>query len=190
MPVDPAKHWWSGFAPRGREIIVSGILFTALSACAMPRLEDGANLLTMPPGGAERATTEPATALQPSATPLAQQENPFPADTEADTSPPPQAGLAGDEFVQPIPADGVMRGEFEGASLAFADADGLVCAGRLVGNIHELSRGISIPVNCSDGSDGKVKIVELTSSDQARGLVQIGKMTTTPVWLTRSTSIE
>lgn len=159
-----------------------------LSACAMPTLDDRPQgLLTTPPGLVDRAgagaAEEPAMAVQAAADPSQ--------DAQADIL------LAGgsqavlDDRPQPqIPADGMMHGEFAGSSLAFADADGLVCAGRLIGRNDRLTRGLSVPINCSDGSTGRVKITDFTAAGEVRGQLSLANDYQAPVVLARSTEIE
>lgn len=180
LPASPAKC-------RARKFASGALLMAVLSACAMPTLEDRPrNLLTLPPGGtapiadaAEGAATAAQGAVEPSQGP----EN----DILLATGAPAQL----DERPQPvIPADGIMRGEFAGSSLAFADADGLVCAGRLLGQGRQLARGTSVPINCSDGSAGRVQITELTAAGEARGQLQLANDRRSPVLLARSAEPE
>ncbi|MFZ5673641.1 MAG: hypothetical protein ACOZAM_11825 [Pseudomonadota bacterium] len=159
-------------------------LFLALPACAMPALEDSPrNLLTAPPDFADRAdmsvSQEPAMAVQASAE-LSQA-------TRDDVLLAGSGQPALDERPQPeIPADGMMHGEFAGSSLAFADADGLVCAGRLIGRTDRLARGMSVPINCSDGSTGRVKITDFTAAGEVRGQLSLANDRQAPVVLAKS----
>lgn len=176
-------------SPKSRVVKSSFVaLLLVLSACAMPTLEDRPrNLLTAPPGAADQANVgapeEPAMAVQAS----------------ADPSQGPQEDilLAGstlpvlDDRPQPdIPADGMMHGEFAGSSLAFADADGLVCAGRLIGRTDRLARGMTVPINCSDGSTGRVRITDFTATGEVRGQLSLADDRQAPVILARSAEVE
>lgn len=162
----------------------------ALSACAMPSLETGSNLLAVPPGGNERAALtsqpEPAMAVQSSAEQATGEADPVLLAASSQDAPPPQ----NEKILEPMPPDGVMQGEFWGNSVAFADRDGLVCAGRLLSYTSELNRGLSVPVNCSDGSAGKFKIVALASPKEAEGVVVLSDKRSAPVRLVRSENIE
>lgn len=164
------------------------VLAAAISACTMPTLDDRPrSLLTAPPGSGERASEiaqqEPAMALQAKTNLTPESQN----DILVSASAPPSL----DDRPQPvIPADGIMRGEFAGSSLAFADADGLVCAGRLLGRNERLDTGMSVPVNCSDGSAGRVKITEFTTADEARGQLSLANDRRSPVLLARSADLE
>lgn len=164
------------------------VLAVAVSACTMPTLDDRPqSLLTAPPGSGERASEvaqeEPAMALQAKSALAPEAQN----DILVSASAPPRL----DDRPQPvIPADGIMRGEFAGSSLAFADADGLVCAGRLLGRNDRLDAGMSIPINCSDGSAGRVKITELTAAGEARGQLSLANDRRSPVLLARSADLE
>lgn len=175
---------------KGGHLLGYGLIALVLAACAMPSLETGSNLLTVPPGGTERAaltaTPEPAMAQQSSGQDEAVLLG------AASQRPPETGGSTGQSqtILAPLPADGILRGEFWGSSVAFADGDGLVCAGRLIGHQSELNRGLSVPVNCSDGRAGRVKIVSFATPDEAEAVLLVGDTASLPVRLSRSASLE
>jgi hypothetical protein len=194
MPKNPAMRRGGSHALfQGGHLLSYGLIALALTACAMPSLESGSNLLTVPPHSTERAgqTATPGSAMALQSVDPAENSNPVLLGAVSHDSPQVEgATVPSEKILQPMPADGIMRGEFWGSSVAFADRDGLVCAGRLVGRAAELVSGLSVPVNCSDGSAGRVKVVSWASPDEAEGVFFFGASGTSPVRLIRSASLQ
>jgi hypothetical protein len=149
---------------------VSVVFCVALAACSMPRLEDPPNSLAKPPNFSdvpqEPAANDPLLAFGQSG----QGDAGGPSQPEvmagpvsvavADDRIGAQAVQAAEVVQTALPSlpPGTLRGYSTVFGIDLSDDAGLICAGRPAPGSKILQMGESIPVACSDGSWGKVRI--------------------------------
>ena len=215
MPKDPATRREGGSASKGcgYRLLYCSVIALALSACAAPSLEDGSNLLAPPPDNQRvgaRVRDDPANARQRQSQkqvgskvkddPALAQQNPGQTETPVllgkateysmGTADSVQATSRSAARVQPPPTGSALRGQFSGNNVSFGNGDDVVCAGRLVADSSELLSGYTVPVNCSDGSEGKVKFISWASPDEAECVFYLGDSPPSPLRLVRTVNID